>query len=155
EAIGHPPVRAVAQQRTWNLSAIWRIETAGGPVWLKQVPAFFWHEARLLRWLGERGSPVPRVLAADDEGRMLLADIPGDDWYAADPAGRAQIAADMHDIQAAAVGRVADLLGRGVPDWRGDRLLRRIEVMAAQHGDGLVGRDRLVADLPQRLSAIA
>ena len=47
---------AVTQLRTWNLSAIWRLDTPAGPAWLKQVPAFFAHEAAVLRWVAERGS---------------------------------------------------------------------------------------------------
>jgi hypothetical protein len=39
------------QQRTWNLSAIWRMDRPDGtPVaWLKQVPAFFAHEPEAIR----------------------------------------------------------------------------------------------------------
>ncbi|MBC9006961.1 aminoglycoside phosphotransferase family protein, partial [Micromonospora aurantiaca] len=41
-------VTAVAQQRTWNLSAIWRLDTDQGPAWLKQLPSFARHEPEVL-----------------------------------------------------------------------------------------------------------
>ena len=40
------------QQRTWNLSAIWRLDGPDGRrAWLKQVPPFFGHEGAVLGWL--------------------------------------------------------------------------------------------------------
>ena len=44
------PDHVATQQRTWNLSAIWRLDAPGSTVWLKQVPAFFAHEAAVLAW---------------------------------------------------------------------------------------------------------
>src|SRR5438067_1005611 len=44
-------VVGASQQRTWNLSAIWRLDTARGAVWLKQVPGFFAHEPAVLSWV--------------------------------------------------------------------------------------------------------
>jgi Phosphotransferase enzyme family len=155
--IGHPPVLATAQQRTWGLSAIWRLDTAAGPVWLKQVPSFFGHEAGLLAWLGTRGWPVPRLLAADRDARMLLADVPGEDWYAATPADRRLIAADMHGIQLAAADSAVELIAAGVPDWRADRLAPRIRKVLARHAADLPTERlaQLLAELPGRLAAVA
>lgn len=53
------PVTAVAQQRTWNLSAIWRLETPPGPAWLKQLPPFAHHEPAVLTWLTTLPPPPP------------------------------------------------------------------------------------------------
>src|SRR5262249_56168596 len=50
-ALDRPVLRA-AQRRTWNLSAIWRLDTDGDPVWVKHVPSFFAHDAPLLAYLG-------------------------------------------------------------------------------------------------------
>jgi hypothetical protein len=55
-------VPGVLQQRTWNLSAIWRLDTGYGPVWLKQVPRFFAHEPAVLGYL-----------AGTEHGRTWLA----------------------------------------------------------------------------------
>jgi hypothetical protein len=88
------PITKVRQQRTWNLSAIWKLHTGHGVVWLKQVPKFFFHEASILGYLES-----PRLLAADDEGRMLIEDVPGDDLYEAGFEVHRAIAEDMVRIQ--------------------------------------------------------
>jgi hypothetical protein len=104
------PITSVAQQRTWNLSAIWKLGTPTGTVWLKQVPRFFWHEAAVLRHLGR-----PLLLAADDAGRMLIEDIPGEDLYEADLATLLAIADDCADFQIGALSHVESLRAAGVP----------------------------------------
>src|SRR5205814_6592319 len=92
------------QQRTWNLSAIWRLNSRSGVAWLKQVPPMFAHEPAVLRWLGGVAPPlVPAVLAADEAtGRMLLAHAPGEDRYFAPPTELADLIDDLHHIQRAA-----------------------------------------------------
>src|SRR4051794_38363559 len=45
---GATSVGSPEQIRTWTLSSLWRIPTAGGAVWLKHVPPFFAHEGALL-----------------------------------------------------------------------------------------------------------
>ena len=83
-AAGRGRVTGAAQQRTWNLSSIWRLHTPTGPAWLKEVPAFFAHEPAVLRWLADHGHAdrVPRLLAGDG-GRMVLDHVPGEDLYGA------------------------------------------------------------------------
>lgn len=66
------------QIRTWNLSSLWRLPTNDGIAWLKVVPPFFAHEGQLLERLA--GEAVPSILGRDS-GRMLLAEIPGEDQY--------------------------------------------------------------------------
>ncbi len=106
-------VAAVAQQRTWNLSAIWRLDTDQGPAWLKQLPPFARHEPTVLTFPVDQGVGVgvdlpgdpnslingPVVLAADGKGRMLLADVPGEDRYGAGEGERAAVAAEHHAVQ--------------------------------------------------------
>lgn len=104
------PITSVSQERTWNLSTIWKLGTPFGTVWLKQVPRFFWHEAAVLRYLGK-----PKLIAADDEGRMLLENIPGTDLYEADFPTLLAIAEDCAEYQLKALSQVDDLLHRGVP----------------------------------------
>lgn len=60
------------QLRTWNLSAVRRIPTEKGPVWLKAVPDFFAPEGSVIDWIGAR--PAPRVIDFT-RGRALMADI--------------------------------------------------------------------------------
>ncbi|WP_431874335.1 phosphotransferase family protein [Micromonospora marina] len=153
-------VTAVAQQRTWNLSAIWRLDTDQGPTWLKQLPPFARHEPTVLDFPGELiNGPV--VLAADGEGRMLLADVPGEDRYGAGERERAAIATQHHLVQLRACGVVGELVAAGVPDLRGARLADWIREMLARHDvsaaagllDGLDHRLQQVADcgLPDTL----
>ncbi|MGK5443238.1 phosphotransferase family protein [Micromonospora sp. URMC 105] len=128
------PAKEVAQRRTWNLSAIWRLDGPHGPVWLKQVPGFFRHEATVLRRLGAiTPGLVPTLLAADDHGRMLLDHVPGEDRYGAEAAERDAIAADQHALQVGALPLADDLVAAGVPDLRGVALARWIRAALAQH----------------------
>ncbi|MGW0242685.1 phosphotransferase family protein [Micromonospora chalcea] len=168
-------VTAVAQQRTWNLSAIWRLDTDRGSAWLKQLPPFARHEPAVLAFPGDQGVGVsddlpgdtnslvdgPRVLAADGEGRMLLADVPGQDRYGAGEEERAAIAAGHHLVQRRACGVVGELVAAGVPDLRGVGLADWIRERLAGHDvsaaagplDGLDHRLQRVRDcgLPDTL----
>ncbi len=153
---GRGPVTRAVQQRTWNLSAIWRLESPTGTVWLKQVPHFFAHEPTVLRWIAENGEnlAVPTLLGSRD-GRMLLDHVDGEDMYGAGPEIRDAIAADLHPIQQKAAGRVTELLDAGVPDRRPGTLAEDIAAVVAQHGDGDARLGGLVAGLDERLAKIA
>jgi hypothetical protein len=150
-------VLATHQQRTWNLSSIWRLSTEAGPVWLKEVPSFFAHEGTLLRWLDRPTTPV--VLGVDG-GRLLMADIPGTDRYAAGSDERAGILAALLDIQIDVVGKVPELLALGVPDVRAEPFRRQAEALVDSDADVLSGPDRRVLDelvgaLAARFAALA
>ncbi|MEU2166943.1 aminoglycoside phosphotransferase family protein [Micromonospora chersina] len=146
-------VTAVAQHRTWNLSAIWRLDGDRGSAWLKQVPPFFRHEAAVLRWLTAAApDTTPTLLAADDTGRILLDHIPGEDRYAADPAERAAIAADHHGLQLRAAADVTALLAAGVPDLRGPTLAGWTRDRLAPHDLSVVAD--LLAGLDDRLDQV-
>jgi aminoglycoside phosphotransferase (APT) family kinase protein len=86
---------------------------------------------------------------------MLLAHVPGDDWYDAEPADRHLIATDAHRVQLASLTEVDALVAAGVPDRRGGRLLRLLHGVAARHGNGVPGLAELVGALPARLAAVA
>jgi hypothetical protein len=146
-------ITGAAQQRTWNLSSIWRLDTPTGPAWLKEVPPFFAHEPAVLGWLAEQGHAdlVPRLLASDG-GRMLLAHIAGEDRYGAPLPIRDAIAERMHRIQVQSLVQVDRLLDLGVPDRRPATLaplLTRVATTA-----GVPGLDDLLADLPSLLVEI-
>ena len=78
---GLRPTTQPTQVRTWNLSSLWRIPVEGQTVWPKVVPHFFAHEGALLALMA--GARVPTVLGYEG-GRMLLAEIAGEDRYAAE-----------------------------------------------------------------------
>jgi hypothetical protein len=113
------PVAAL-QQRTWNLSAIWQLGGARRKYWLKQLPDFYPHEPVALGWLGQTVPDlVPRVLGLSDEGRELLADVPGHDLYGADLRTRLQITERAHLFQREALPATDQLVAEGIPDRRG------------------------------------
>ncbi len=152
-AAGRDDLTAV-QQRTWNLSMIWRLDAAGVPVaWLKQVPGMFAHEPAVLALVaGFAPGLVPTVLRSGEPGRMLLAHVPGEDRYGAGADFCAAVAADWHPIQLHFAGRVDELLAAGVPDRRfdADRCARVAEPFLGRI-DGLAA---LLDELPARFAAI-
>ena len=123
------------QQRSWNLSALWRLTAADGrEAWLKQVPDFFAHEPTVLAWLARAApSSAPPLIAAGSHGRQLLGHVEGTDLYDADDATRIEIARRAHAIQLASVTDVDELVALGVPDRRGHRLAAWIRAALAAH----------------------
>ncbi|WP_191301214.1 phosphotransferase [Lentzea cavernae] len=66
-----------AQVRTWNLSSVHRLPTAGGPVWLKAVPPFFADEGTVIRLVAAHDPAlVPEVLASAPH-RVLMSQAEG------------------------------------------------------------------------------
>jgi hypothetical protein len=145
---------AARQQRTWNLSAIWRFDDpAGEPVaWLKQVPSFLAHEPAVLRMV-DAVSPglVPYLLAAGDHGRMLLAHVPGEDRYDAGPAFCAEVVTAFDPVQKHFAGRVQELRAAGVPEISLDSL----PAVAEPYLRSVPGLAKLIDDLPRRLAEVA
>jgi hypothetical protein len=154
DAGGLGPITATHQLRTWNLSAIWRLDTSSTPYWVKQVPPFLAHEAAVLTWIHARAPHlVPPLLGAAD-GRMVLGHVPGEDRYGGGLAVREAIDAALHPVQVAASAHVDELLALGVPDGRTPALVSRIADTVAHYGDDPRLRD-LVAILPARLAEVA
>jgi hypothetical protein len=146
------------QLKTWNLSAIWRLRELGkGPdaptAWLKQVPAFFAHEATILDWLGAvaRGA-APRLIARGKHGRTLLADVTGPDRFGAEPAERDVFAKLAHSIQLEALRAADDLAKRGVPDRRGLSLAGYLRAALARVEQG--NARSLIETLDARVAAV-
>jgi Ser/Thr protein kinase RdoA (MazF antagonist) len=113
--LNRPPVAPPEQIRSWNLSTIWRLTTAAGPVWLKVVPPFFAHEGDMLERL--EPSVVPPLLAHDGP-RILLADVPGEDQYDAPLTQRLRMVRMLVRLQAQWLDRVDELVALRLPDWR-------------------------------------
>jgi hypothetical protein len=144
------------QQRTWNLSSVWRLDGA----WLKEVPPFLRQEPIVLAWLGKRVPDlVPGLLKAEG-GRMLLADVPGTDRYEAEPDEIVGMTGDLFTIQSMAAEHVDELLALGVPDWRADPFIERVSAAADKYAGQLTPDERgklgkLVAGLPERFARLA
>ena len=146
-----------AQIRSWNLSSVWRIPVGGQTAWLKVVPPFFAHEGRVLAALA--GQAVPRLLGHDG-GRVLLAEIPGEDMYEAPLPPLLDMVTLLVSLQASWIGRVERLLAIGLPDWRGAVLAAALfNVVERTRGelsaDDAAALDRFVGDLPRRFADIA
>jgi hypothetical protein len=145
-----------AQVRNWNLSSVWRIPLSGRSAWLKVVPPFFSHEGRAIAALA--GRAVPRLLGQDG-GRILLAEIPGEDMYQAALPQLLDMVTLLVEIQAAWIDRVEALLAIGLPDWGGSALPAAVaDAVERTRSELSVGDaealDRFVADLPHRFADI-
>jgi hypothetical protein len=156
-ASGQSSFKAV-QQRTWNLSTLWRLEPPSAkefPIWLKQVPHFMKHESAVLRWLN-RAAPgtAPTLLAADDSGRSLLAHVPGDDLYGAPVAMRHLIDEQLHVIQRVGAEAVSELLALGVPDLRGSKHAAHIRQKLLAWSPSSAGLGALLQRLDQQMERL-
>jgi hypothetical protein len=145
------------QDRTWNLSSLWRLPLASGAAWLKVVPPFFAHEGAILeRLAGER---VPALLAREG-ARMLMLDVAGDDRYEAPLPELLDMIDLLVDLQARWLGRTAELLSLGMPDWRGDALAWSIGEVVERGAQDVSTDDRaalgrFLRGLPDRFAALA
>ncbi len=90
------------QRKTWNLSGLFRLPTADGPVWLKAVPGFAAAEPAAIAAIAAVDPDLVPAVLASGPGRLLLADVPGADCWDASP----QVAADAVGRLAAAQARV-------------------------------------------------
>ena len=154
---GLVPTGRPEQMRTWNLSALWRIPTRHGRVWLKAVPDFFAHEGAVIDWIGVAAAPE---LIAFEPGQVLIADIPGPTNHeVSDPVALRPMVRMLTDLQQRALGRTGELTAVGVPDRRLVTMVPQIVTVAEQWGSALDSAERrsldaLLAGLPQRLAAI-
>jgi hypothetical protein len=155
--LGLGRVGPAQQVRTWNLSSLWRLPVPSQTVWLKVVPPFFAHEGAMLALLA--GGPVPNLLARDGP-RLLLAEIPGEDLYVAEPAQLRAMVSLLVGLQRSWIGRVDELLAIGLPDWRAPALAVAIADAVERTAGELDAEDRrilatFVSELPERLDQVA
>jgi hypothetical protein len=144
------------QVRSWNLSSLWRLPVEGQMVWLKAVPPFFAHEGPMLDRLAN--GPVPALLAQEG-GRILMPEIPGEDQYDAQVPALLEMVTLLVGLQRNWIGRGGELLALGLPDWRAPALSRSIADTVARTADELTEEDRrtlaaFVARLDDRLAAL-
>ncbi len=154
--LGRPRTAAPRQVRTWNLSSLWRLPTGAGDTWLKVVPPFFAHEGAVITALG---SPDVPTLLATDGPRVLMAGLPGTDLYDAEGDVLTRMVDLLVRLQAQWVGRGADLLVLGLPDWRGAPFAAAAAAMLERTADqlDLATRrtcERVVDGLPERFAAL-
>jgi hypothetical protein len=148
------------QQRTWNLSSVWRLPTTVGDAWLKVVPPFFGHESAMLQLLhAEHPGLVPEPFGAEGP-RVLLRDVPGGDNYHAPLEVLLELVRTLVALQAEWTGRVEELLALGAPDWRPEPFLAsaRDVLERTRHeldAPTVAVLERLLAGLPERFAAVA
>ncbi len=128
------------QMRTWNLSSLWRLPVGAETFWLKTVPPFFEHEAAVLERL--QGGPMPSLLAHRGH-RLLMLDIGGLDLHEPTHEQRLRMIDQLVELQRAWAGRLAELIGLGLPDWRAPALCEAIS-------DVVVRVERLLDPCPRR-----
>ena len=156
-AAGRPRTGPAEQIKTWNLSSIWRLPTADGPVWLKVVPPFFAHEGAMLRRL--HTDAVPPLVAAEGP-RVLLDDVPGEDHWGAELPVLERVVSMLVGLQVEWVDRVPELVEVGAPDWRAEAFVPAAERLLSVAG-GDLGADEarrlhaVVDGLPQRFATVA
>ena len=154
---GLRPTTRPAQVRTWNLSSLWRVPVEGQTAWLKVVPHFFAHEGKLLALMA--GARVPKILGHEG-GRMLLAEIAGEDLYAAELPLLKEMVNLLVDLQLQWGDRVEELLALGLPDWRAPTLGAAIANVVDRTRDEISAEDRVtladfVRGLPGRFDDVA
>lgn len=144
------------QMRTWNLSSIWRLPVEGHNVWLKVVPPFFAHEGPLLQRL--QGRAVPTMLAQQG-GRILLDEVPGEDLYEPPRRVLLEMASLLVRLQRDWIGGTDELLALGLPDWRATSLIASIRQVVDCSGAKLSDADQstlatFVDGLEDRFAAV-
>jgi Ser/Thr protein kinase RdoA (MazF antagonist) len=158
-ALDRPLTGPPVQVKSWNLSCLYRLPTAAGPVWVKCTPPFLAPDALAAGYVAEHDPDlVPEVLAVSpDLDCTLMADLPGNDCWDADAATVRDVLRRFVAVQAALAGH--DL--PGLPDRRvstlavrADRLLAP-DVSGALRGDERRALSDLVAGLPARAAAIS
>ncbi len=149
---------AAVQQRTWNLSSVWRLPTTDGDRWLKVVPPFFAHEGAMIERISAQHPDLVPPLIGSSGGRVLLAHVEGGDNYDAGlPVLLAMVRA-LVTVQAEWVERVGELLGLGAPDWRAGALEPAVHDVLERTADQLdpatlAAVKQLVDGLSDRLAA--
>ena len=97
------------------------------------------------------GAQVP-VLLGHDGGRMLLAEIAGEDLYAAELPLLLEMVNRLVELQRLWGDRVEELLALGLPDWRAPALGAAITNVIERTRDEISAEDRaMLADFVRRL----
>ncbi len=162
ERAGRRRIAEPCQEKTWNLSAIWRLETSAGVVWLKVVPPFLGHEPAVIAAVGAvLPDPVAPRLLAHDGPRMLLDDATGEDQYDAPLALRLRMVTLLVELQIAWAAQHANPVSpAAIPSWGEREIAGWGEVALAASAQELTGDERqqlenLIGGLHQRFEELA
>ena len=157
ESAGIELVGTPAQDRSWNLSSTWKLQTSDGPLWLKATPKFLSHESAVLESLAGTGF-VPELLAGRP-GAALMRHVVGVDGYGV-PAGGLEAAIDVLCQIQTALDRSLREPGRsmsidGVPNVDFRELEESLTNLRERWGEALSVEERsrfdaLLDELPDR-----
>jgi hypothetical protein len=126
------------QRKTWNLAGLFRLPTAGGPVWLKAIPAFAAAEPTAIAAFAQVDPDLVPTVLASAPGRVLLADVPGADCWDASP----QVVTDAVHRLATAQARIGQP-PHDIPDRRPETLAAAVHDLL----DGPVGTEMSLGEL--------
>jgi hypothetical protein len=166
-ALGYTPIAPVEQLRSWERSAILRVNTNQGYVYFKALPPMFAHEVPLTRWLAAHDpASFPRLLAVEPEQHWLLMPDLGAKTLDDSPDIRRWETALRHfaALQVELAAHADELLALGLPDRRLSRLAEWLEPLFASSPEQLSGDvnrfteeevSRLRARLPEYQRLIA
>jgi Phosphotransferase enzyme family len=149
------------QVKTWNLSCVYRLPTAGGSLWVKANARFSSDEAACVR-LAHAHDPslAPAVLAADRAGRrFVMGDAPGADCWEAGADTFLGLVRRWVAVQAAIArdGAEAPGIPQRPPEVLPDELPRLLdgEAGAQLTADELAAAWKLAGRLPELLAEVA
>ena len=123
EAAGRAAPTEFVQVRQWGISAVIRVETAGGRCWFKAVFPHFRAEAVITPYVDAEfpGAVAPVIAAEPEEGWLLLEDV-GDRAASSDVSAHESVIRLLVSLQHAMTDRTDHLLAAGLPDRRLDGL---------------------------------
>ncbi|MBB4963646.1 phosphotransferase [Saccharothrix violaceirubra] len=106
------------QVKTWHLSCVYRLPTDRGPVWAKAFPGFVADEAAVIALVREVDPTLVPEVIASEPGRVLLADVPGEDCWNPTPEVIADVVPRLVAVQHALAGPARSRVrGIDVPDF--------------------------------------
>ena len=149
-------VTSQQQMRTWNLSSIWKLNTASDIFWLKSVPPFFSHEGEALKLF--KLEKVPNLVASDQQ-RILMQNLPGEDCYDADVDQMLHMIGTLVDLQWKWHDRVSELTEAGLPYCSTEFLKEKIPAVIRRYLGELSESHQSIlkkfeSDLPVRLARL-
>lgn len=100
------------QVKTWNLSCVYRLPTADGFVWAKEVPPFFAAEPTAVRLVADLDLTLVPTVIASAPRRLLLANAPGPGCWDPTPAQIRSVVPRLVAVQAALAGKPDPILPR-------------------------------------------
>ena len=119
--------------KVWSLSAVLRVPTDGGPLYLKAACDWFRSEPVITELLGRLWpGQVPALLAVEpDRGWQLMAPLAGvSDEDEPEPGLAAPTAATIADMQVGSVAHLAGLRAAGLPERGLDATWEALRVIA-------------------------